>query len=225
MKNNKFLFLVIDFVILLAAWGAILLLGREFGLLLWSAFLFTGIAFIVQIPVIRYFMPDSLQGEGYFYNLPVIYSAMLYLVLQAAAGVCFSVFPIVSARVGIFVQILLAAVFLIRIVLAMASKNHLQAVSQAKDGKAGFTKVAYQELMAAADRIGDREQRQEVQFLAELAKTGNPCADWRLADVEQEILHKIKAVREQAAKQENAVSDIAELKRLLEERDRRAKAL
>lgn len=223
MNLNKIYFILINVIAVMALTIISFLFTKEYTTIFWCSNVFTLIAFIVETTVITYHNKGGVKN--YFFRLPITFYGVSYVIVQAVAGLTFSIWYSVDFKIGFVVQLLIFVVFVIMIIMSLTYKNNLEQKDEKRKMSNSYMPVAASKLNSIALAISDREIKTEIFKLYEMAKMSNPFYSERLISIENEIEGKISLLKEKSDNKDYAKKIINDIKSLINERNNICKVL
>ncbi len=223
MNLNKIYFMLINVISVIALIIISFLFTKEYTTIFWCSNVFTLIAFIVETTVITYHNKGGVKN--YFFGLPITFYGGSYVIVQAIAGLTFSIWQSLDFKIGFVVQFLIFVVFVIMIIMSLTYKNTLEQKEETRKMSSSYMHVAASRLNSIASAISDREIKTEIFKLYEMAKMSNPLYSERLIPIESDIDGKISLLKEKSDNKDYAKKTINDIKNLINERNNICKVL
>ena len=187
----------------------------------WIAYGFTAAAFIAQVILWKAAFGKEEALKSKFLGFPVAHIGIVYAIIQTVAFAVFLFVPTLPAWGAIIVCSVIAGVSAVCMISADAGRNVIQRVEAKVQKKVFYIRElqADVELITAAET--DADTKAALTRLAEKIRFSDPMSNERLEDLENKISAKVSELKTA----ENTREIIAELDLLLDERNKKTKAL
>ena len=187
----------------------------------WTTYGFTVVAFAAQLVIWKtaFGRDDTMKSK--FLGLPILHIGIVYLVVQLVTFTVFlfaSKLPVWSAVV---VCVLIAGISAVCMIAADTGRNEIARVETKVQQKVAFLKMLQIDVELLADQESDPATKAALSQFAEKIRFSDPMSHEQLTGLEEQITAKVSEFKTASHKQEL----IDELNYLLEERNRKCKAL
>lgn len=186
----------------------------------WVAYCFSNLSIIISSLVIL----GALDEQGIknkFKNMPMVYAARTYLVLQLIMGFVEIYYPI-NFRYSILINVILLGFAIISLVIVNAGKKEIERVEKKVQEKVFFIKELQVDIENFADKITDVQAKKELDSLIDTIRYSDPMSHSQLSTIENQITTKVEKLK-QTDDNENVKQICSELQQLFAERNRKAK--
>lgn len=187
----------------------------------WFSYIFTIVAFFAQIAIWKISFNNSKPLKSIFWQLPVIYIAIAYLVVQVLAFFIFTITPTIPTWISIVVCIMIAAISCICIVVADIGKDKIEEVENYVQKKALYIRKLQADVELLADNESNDDIRTRLTQLAEKIRYSDPISNEQLESLEDKISSMISELKTTPDK----LATITEISKLLDERNKKCKIL
>ena len=187
----------------------------------WTAYVFTVIAFAVQIPLWKtaFSKRDTLKSK--FLGIPVIQVGLAYLFVQLIAFAIFMIFPTLPSWLTIIVCAVILAVSILCTIAGQVGANEINRVEEKIKEKRAFLKFLQTDIEILIECESDAETKTDLKKLAEKVRFSDPMSSDLLAELEARICAKVEEMKTTA----NKKALIDEVTILLTERNKKCKIL
>lgn len=219
-KNNLMSYLALGILFVLFNLIAFLI-PTEKNVTFWTAYVFSVIAFAVQIPLwkIAFGKKDTLKSK--FLGIPVIHVGIAYLIIQLIAFAVFMVFPTLPVWLAVIVCAIILATSALCIIAGQAGANEINRVEEKIKVKRAFIQFLQTDIEMLAESETDTETKAELKKLAEKVRFSDPMSHEMLGELESRISAKVEEMKTATDKK----GLIAEINILLTERNKKCKIL
>ena len=187
----------------------------------WIAYAFTVMAYAAQIFIWRTALGHKKPLKSKFLGLPVLHISIVYLVLQSIALMVFLFVPAFPAWSAVVVCGAIAGASAVCMMAADVGISEINRVDAKVQKKVSFIK----ELQTAVELLERSETndaaKSALSRLAEKIRFSDPMSSEKLADVEKKIEGKMTELKIA----DDKAGMIAEIDLLLDERNKKCKAL
>ena len=156
----------------------------------WVAYGFSNLSIIIVALTILAALDE--QGiKSKFNNMPLIYVAWTYLIVQLIMGFIEIYYPI-NFRYTILVNVILLGLYIIGFVGTNVGKKEIQRVDEKVQEKVFFIKDLQVDIETFSSKISDIEMKKELNSLADSIRYSDPMSHSKLADIEKQINEKVQ---------------------------------
>lgn len=187
----------------------------------WIAYVFTTIAFVVQIGVWQFAFKSEDKLKSKFLGIPIISVGITYLVIQIIAFAVFLIFPFVPYWIAIIVSAIILGISGVCLIGTDIAKKEIERVEEKVGKKVFFIKALQIDIEMLAKDETDADTKEALNKLAQKIRFSDPMSVDEIADLEEKISSKIAELKTAEYKSEI----ITELNLLLTERNEKAKLL
>jgi hypothetical protein len=219
------------FAVLLVAMGIFTILAfvpaHPASDLFWPAYGFTMAAFFLQIVLVRAAFKNADSLKKAFLGIPIVYAGLGYLAVQFILGLGGIFTPVVGSGLYVTLCAVLLGFFLVIILFAAIGREAIQGTEDGRGAKTLFMKSLLADAEILAGMIADAELKKGFAQLAETIRYSDPVSVPALAELEGRIRGQFAGLRGliDANDPEAARKSCRDLRRLLEERNVKTKAL
>ena len=219
-KNNLMSYLALGILFVLFNLIAFLI-PTEKNATFWTAYVFSVIAFAVQIPLwkIAFGKKDTLKSK--FLGIPVIHVGITYLIIQLIAFAIFMIFPMLPVWLAVVVCSIILAISALCAIAGQAGANEINRVEEKIKVKRAFIQFLQVDIEMLAESETDAETKAELKKLAEKVRFSDPMSHEMLGELESRISVKVEEIK--TATDKKAI--IKEIDMLLIERNKKCKIL
>ena len=187
----------------------------------WTAYIFTVVAFLLQILVwkVGFGKKDTLKNK--FLGIPVIYVGLTYLMVQLVVFAIFMIFPMLPVWLAIVVCSFVLAISVLCAIAGQAGANEINRVEEKIKVKRAFIQFLQVDIEMLAESETDIETKTALVKLAEKVRFSDPTSHEMLGELESRISAKVDALKESVDKK----PIIGEIDLLLIERNKKCKIL
>lgn len=187
----------------------------------WIAYTFTVIAFAAQIYIWKAAIGCKNTLKSKFLGFPVLHIGIIYLIVQLIIFALFLFFYRLPAWSALVICAVIAGIFAICTIAANTGRDEIEHVETKVQEKVFYIKSLQTDVELLANAETDSATKDELSKLAERIRFSDPMSHEQLSELEKQITVKVLELKAATAKTEI----IAELKLLLDERNRKCKML
>ena len=187
----------------------------------WIAYAFSAIAFLLQIVIWKLAFKGTDSIKSKFLGIPLLSVGFRYLVIQVIAFAVFVIFPALPTWIPIVVCSVILGGSAICLIGTETGREEINRVEEKVKSKVLYIKSLQVDVEMLAETESDPTIKAELTKLAEKIRFSDPVSSDALAEIESEIVNKIKEI--EASKDKLAI--IAVTTALVEERNKKAKIL
>ena len=183
----------------------------------WTAYVFSIIAFAVQIPLWKIALSKKDTLKSKFLGIPVIHVGITYLIIQLVAFAVFMIFPTLPAWLTVVVCAIILAISALCAVAGQAGANEINRVEEKIKVKRAFIQVLLVDIEMLVESEADVETKAALKKLAEKVRFSDPMSHEMLGELESRISNKVEEIKTA----ENKIDAIKEVELLLIERNKK----
>ena len=187
----------------------------------WIAYAFSAIAFLLQIVIWKLAFKGTDTIKSKFLGIPLLSVGFRYLVIQVIAFAVFMIFPALPTWIPVVVCSAILGGSAICLIGTETGREEINRVEEKVKRKVFYIKSLQVDVEMLAETESDPTIKAELTKLAEKIRFSDPVSSDALAEIESEIVNKIKEI--EASKDKLAI--IAVTTALVEERNKKAKIL
>ena len=187
----------------------------------WVAYVFSNLSIIVSSLVILGAL-DEKSIKQKFKNMPIVYAAYTYLVLQLIIGFVEICRPI-DFRHSILINVILFGVSIVTLLITSSGKKEIERVEEKVKEKLFFLKDLQVDIETFKEKISDEQAKKNLNSLVDTIKYSDPMTHSKLATVENQINVKVSTLIQNTSNIELINQTCDELQQLFAERNRKAK--
>ncbi|MBQ8210429.1 MAG: hypothetical protein IJZ35_07610 [Clostridia bacterium] len=187
----------------------------------WIAYVFTVIAFVLQIGVWIYAFKGSDKIKSKFLGIPLVAVGIIYLIIQIIAFSVFMAYPLTQMWIAVVVCAFILGISAIFLIGTEVGKNEINRVEPKIEKKVFYIKSLQTDVEMIAENEIDEDMRELLKQLAEKIRFSDPMSNNELIDIEIEINSKIAELKITDKKTES----VKEIETLLTERNKKVKLL
>lgn len=185
----------------------------------WIAYIFTVVAFAVQIIVWKVTFRKEGTLNSKFLKIPIIHIGIIYLLVQIAALLVFVFKPLLPTWSAFIVCCLTTGVFIICMIATDIGVNEIENVDMKVDEKISFIKKMLVDVEIITNNENDIDIKSDLLKLAEKIRFSDPVSNEQLSEIEDKISLKIA----EFTMSQNKQAAIMEINSLLDERNKKCK--
>lgn len=185
----------------------------------WTAYIFSVIAFVVQIGIWHFAFKGAETLKSKFLGIPLIHIGIVYLVIQLVAFAIFIAVPTTPSWVAVIVCVLILGISAICLISGEAARDEINRVEEKNSRKVFFIKDLQVDVELLAEQVADSDVKVALLKLAEKIRFSDPMSNDTLAELEAKISSKTAELK--IADNKSAI--ITELDSLLMERNKKVR--
>lgn len=226
MKMSKIFFGIAEAIVFALYNLIVFICSHNMTTTFWTAYLFTVLSFILLAG--NYILPlHGKSDKEQFYSLPVLIVSVTYWIAQLIVGGILILFPTVSVKIAIVLEVVLLALYLVVAVVLLLGKRGIQNLDISTKDKIVFMQLLGNDVAAMIDKTTDVAIKSRLEELQDAIHSSDPISHTSLALVDQKISNKIAdlsdlVVQNDAVKTGNLIDGIEEM---LADRNRKCKIL
>lgn len=191
MKNNKIL-LAVAFGILFIVYNTIIFItSTNMSSSFWAAYVFTVIAFIVQVVAFVFSFQGKINEKFAFNSLPFIIVSISYFIVQLITSSIFMFLSSIGVKVIIIVEIVILAVYFIIAILTLIGKNIVENSYNKTKDKTMFIDLLENDVITLKKKTDNSAMKEHLETLREMIRYSDPISNTSLALIEQKISRKV----------------------------------
>ena len=187
----------------------------------WIAYVFSVIAFLLQIVIWKLAFKGTDTIKSKFLGIPLLSVGFRYLVIQVIAFAVFMIFPALPTWIPNVVCSVILGGSAICLIGTETGREEINRVEEKAKSKVFYIKSLQIDVEMLAETESDPTTKTELTKLAEKIHFSDPMSSDALAEIETEIVNKIKEIETSKDK----LGIIAVTTALVEERNKKAKIL
>ena len=187
----------------------------------WTAYVFSVIAFAVQIPLWKIALGKKDTLKSKFLGIPVIHVGITYLIIQLIAFAVFMIFPTLPVWLAVVVCSIILAISALCAIAGQAGANKINRVEEKIKVKRAFIQFLQVDIEMLAENESDAETKAALKKLAEKVRFSDSMSHEMLEELESRISTKVDEMKMVADKK----AIIKEIDILLIERNKKCKIL
>lgn len=187
----------------------------------WIAYLFTAIAFVVQVCVWQFSFKCDDNLKSKFLKIPIIFVAVIYLVIQIITFAVFMIFPMIPYWITIIVSVFILGFSVICIISTDVTQREIERLGDRIEKKVFYIKTLQVDVEMLIQTETDQNIKEELSKLAQKIRFSDPMSSDELIDLEMQITEKIKELKVA----ENKAEIITVINSLITERNKKVKLL
>ena len=187
----------------------------------WTAYAFSVIAFIAQIPLWKIALGKKNTLKSKFLGVPVIHVGITYLIIQLVAFAVFMIFSTLPVWLTIVVCAIILVLSALCTITGQAGICEINRVEEKIQAKRAFIQLLQVDIEMIAESENDTETKTSLKKLAEKVRFSDPMSHEMLGELESKIAAKVEEMKTAVNKKDL----IAELEVLLIERNKKCKVL
>ncbi len=218
MKNKNLGYAVLSILFVLISVIVFVIPTEKTGTF-WIAYVFTAIAFVVQIAIWKKTLGKEDTLKSKFLGLPVVHIGIVYLIIQIVALAVFTAVPTLPNWSAIVACAVIVGISAVCMIAGEAGRNEIERVEVKVQKKVFFIKELQADVELLADAETDTSTKVALQQLAEKIRFSDPMSNDALAEIEKAITEKVAELKTDSDKK----AVIQEINSLLADRNQKAK--
>ena len=187
----------------------------------WTAYVFSVIAFAVQIPLWKIALGKKDTLKSKFLGIPVIHVGITYLIIQLISFAIFMIFPTLPVWLAVIVCAIILAISALCAIAGQAGADEINRIDEKIKVKRAFIQFLQTDIEMLAENESDPETKAALEKLAEKVRFSDPMSHEMLGELESRISAKVEEMKTAADKKVL----IEEISTLLIERNKKCKIL
>lgn len=187
----------------------------------WTAYVFSIVAFAVQIPLWKIALGKKDTLKSKFLGISVIHVGITYLIIQLIAFAIFMIFPRLPVWLAVVVCAIILAASALCAIAGQAGANEINHVEEKIKVKRAFIQFLQTDIEMLVEGENDVETKVALSKLAEKVRFSDPMSHEMLGELESRISAKVEEMKTIADKK----ALIGEIEILLTERNKKCKIL
>ena len=187
----------------------------------WVAYVFAAVAFVSQIAIWKFAFKGADTLKSKFLGIPLISVGVTYLIIQLIAFAVFMALPLAASWIALVVCALILGISAICLIGTETGREEINRVEEKVEKKVFYIKSLQVDVEMLANAETDADTKAALTKLAEKIRFSDPMSNDALADLEQEIVIKVKELKTA----EDKAGIITVLDSLITERNKKAKLL
>ena len=187
----------------------------------WTAYVFSVIAFAVQIPLWKIALGKKDTLKSKFLGIPVIHVGITYLIIQLISFAIFMIFPTLPVWLAVIVCAIILAISALCAIAGQAGADEINRVEEKIKVKRAFIQFLQTDIEMLYESETDAETKTALSKLAEKVRFSDPMSHEMLGELETKITAKVEELKTTADKK----PIISEIELLLTERNKKCKIL
>ena len=187
----------------------------------WVAYVFTDIAFVLQIAIWESAFNDTKILRSKFLGISLISVGLIYLIIQIIAFAIFMALPLTASWSAFVSCTLILGLSAICLIGTEVAKEEINRIEEKVEKKVFYIKSLQVDVEMLAGTETDTATKSALMQLAERIRYSDPMSDEQLTDIERQITEEITKLKSSTDK----AKIINELNSLLDERNKKSKIL
>lgn len=189
--KNPILFGAVLFISVLAYSAIIFIAIENRTSQFWIAYLFTLVAFLLQIPAFLISFGKGQSLKKIFLGLPIDALSSIYLFIQIILSLVIAFAPSFNIKIAAVLSILLLAVYLILLIITFMTKEVIEKVEDKVASKTSFIKALVVEVEIIENNTEDSILKKKLRELEDTIKYSDPMSHESLGILENKIESKV----------------------------------
>lgn len=214
-------------LIAIAAYSAIMFITVEsYTSQFWVAYLFTLVAFFLQVPAFILSFGKNQSIKKIFFGLPIDALSSIYLAIQVILSLIIAFLPSFNIKIAAVLSFLSLAVYLALLILAFMTRDIIERVEDRIAPQKSFIKLLVVEVELMKNKTDDSLIVKKLKELEETIKYSDPMSHESLGILENKIESKVAELSELIGFQnDDALILINEITGLFLERNNKTKEM
>lgn len=187
----------------------------------WTAYVFTVVAFAVQLPLWRIALGKKDTLKSKFLGIPIIHVGITYLIIQLIAFAIFMIFPTLPVWLAVVVCAIILAISALCVIAGQVGANEINRVEEKIKLKRAFIQFLQADIEMLYESENNVETKTALSNLAEKVRFSDPMSHEMLGELESKISAKVEEMKTSLDKR----ALIEEVDLLLAERNKKCKIL
>ena len=181
----------------------------------WTAYAFTALAFILQIPLWTHSIGKKIPIKNKFFGISAVYLGALYFIVQIIIFAVVLLVPTIQLWLAVIICAVPLCLSLVLFISTFAGKDEIERVEAKAQGKVNFIRQLKSEVELLIQNESDPDVKAELNRLADTIRYSDPMSNDKLHDLEAEIMSLIIELRHSG----NKLQEAKRISRLLDERN------
>lgn len=190
MKKSKILGAAI-YVIILALFNALFfgLGGAERPASVWIAYGFIHFALVMMI-ITPFITQKGTDRATYAASMETI--TLVYLIIAVIVGVIFILLSLEGYKLSLFLQLVLAAIYLIILFSNMIADSHTAQAVEKHEAELVYVKESCSRLKAVLNEVSDKQLHRQVEQAFDLIQSSPVKSNHTVYGIEREVMEEIE---------------------------------
>lgn len=181
----------------------------------WTAYVFTALAFILQIPLWKHSIGKKVSVKSKFFGISAVYLGVLYLIIQIIILAVVLLIPTIQLWLTVVIDTVPLCLSLVLIISTFAGRDEIERVEAKAQSKVTFIRQLQSEVELLMQSETDPDVKAELNRLADTIRYIDPMSNDKLHDLETEVMSLIIGLRHSG----NKLQDVKRISSLLDERN------
>lgn len=168
----------------------------------WMSYAFMCIAFLVQIGSM-FLALRTLETETVFMGIPLASLSFYYFFAAIFAGAVFMIFQVAPFKLALIIQILILAAYAVVAILSLMARDAVQDVNDTVRENVAAIKTLNVDVDVLIPQVSDPALKKALKKVSETVKYSDPMSNDAVADIEQQIMQTVNALRIQIENNNN----------------------
>lgn len=160
----------------------------------WMSYAFMCLAFVIQ-SVSMLLALRTLETETVFMGIPLASLSFYYFFAAIFVGAVFMFFQNAPFKLALVLQILILAIYAIVAIMALMSRNVVQDVNDNLRENVEAIKTLTVDVDVFIPQVSDPTLKKALKKLSETIKYSDPMSNAAVADIEDQIMQNVNALR------------------------------
>lgn len=169
----------------------------------WMSYAFMCIAFLVQIGSM-FLALRTLETETVFMGIPLASLSFYYFFAAIFAGAVFMIFQVAPFKLALIIQILILAAYAVVAILSLIARDAVQDVNDTVKENVAAIRTLNVDVDVLIPQVSDPALKKALKKVSETVKYSDPMSNDAVADIEQQIMQTVNALRIQIENNNNA---------------------
>lgn len=172
----------------------VFIIANEKNGVFWMSYAFMCLAFVIQIGSMLLAL-RSLETETVFMGIPLASLSFYYFFAAIFVGAVFMFFQNAPFKLALLLQILIVAVYAIVAIMALMSRNAVQDVNDHLKENVQAIKTLTIDVDVFIPQVSDPALKKALRRVSETIKYSDPMSNNAVADIEEQIMQTVNALR------------------------------
>jgi hypothetical protein len=187
----------------------------------WISYIFTVIAFVVQIVIWKVSFDNKKSLKSKFLGLPIAQIGIFYLAIQIISFAIFLFLPTLPIWSVVITSLTILCISALCMIVSDVGRGEIERVSTKVHEKTSYIKQLQIDVELMADAEIDTKVKVELRQLAEKIRFSDPMSHETLAELENQLTMEIYRLKTSTDK----TKAINEINLLLDERNKKCKLI
>ena len=181
----------------------------------WTAYVFTALGLILQIPLWKHSIGKKVLVKSKFFGISTVYLGILYLIIQIIIFAVVLLIPTIQLWLTVVICAVPLCLSLVFIISTSIGRDEIERVEAKAQGKVTFIRQLQTEVELLIQSETDPDVKAELNMLVDTIRFSDPMSNDKLHDLEAEVMSLTIGLRHS----DNKLQDAKRISSLLDERN------